>query len=117
LWVASPIQPFRVFTLSAVEAQAYGRPVIAYAHGGSLETVRAYGQHPQPTGVFFNQQTTEAVADAILDFERLEEQFRPQAIRSHALTFDTSVFIERMKAFVDSTLLTCRSRCTKEHSW
>jgi glycosyltransferase involved in cell wall biosynthesis len=100
------------FGMVAVEAQAYGRPVLAYAHGGSLETVRGYGYHPQPTGVFFNQQTTEAVADAILDFERLEDQFRPQAIRSHALTFDTSVFIERMKAFVDSKLLTCRSRST-----
>jgi glycosyltransferase involved in cell wall biosynthesis len=98
------------FGMVSVEAQAYGRPVIAYAHGGSLETVRGYGQHPEPTGVFFTQQTSGAVADAILDFECVEEQFHSAAIRAHSLGFDTSVFIERMKAFVDSTLLTCRNK-------
>lgn len=93
------------FGMVSVEVQSYGRPVIAFGQGGSLETVRGYGQHPQPTGVFFNEQTASAVANAILEFECLEERFNPTAIRSHALTFDTSVFSERMKAFVDDKLL------------
>jgi glycosyltransferase involved in cell wall biosynthesis len=103
------------FGMVSVEAQAYGRPVIAYAHGGSLETVRGYGQNAEPTGVFFTQQTIGAVTDAILDFERLEDKFDPAAIRSHALNFDTSIFIDRMRAFVESTLLTCcsNSRTTR----
>lgn len=68
----------------------------------------AYGQHPRPTGVFFSQQRITDVADAILQFERLEEQFDPVTIRSHALNFDTSVFIERMRAFVESELLSAK---------
>jgi glycosyltransferase involved in cell wall biosynthesis len=101
------------FGMVSVEAQAYGRPVIAYAHGGSLETVRGYGHHPEPTGVFFAQQTIDAVADGIMHFERLEGLFHPATIRSHALTFDTAVFVERMKAFVDRTLL---SRSSTVHT-
>jgi glycosyltransferase involved in cell wall biosynthesis len=101
------------FGMVSVEAQAYGRPVIAYAHGGSLETVRGYNYRPDPTGVFFTQQTISAVAEGILDFERLEGQFHPASIRSHALSFDTSVFIERMKAFVDGALL---NRSTTFHN-
>jgi glycosyltransferase involved in cell wall biosynthesis len=96
------------FGIVSVEAQSYGRPVIAYGHGGSLETVRAYGQGAQPTGVFFTQQTIGAMTDAILQFERVEEKFDPAAIRSHALKFDTSIFVERMKAFVDCALLNAK---------
>jgi glycosyltransferase involved in cell wall biosynthesis len=102
------------FGMVSVEAQAYGRPVIAYGHGGSLETVRAYGLHQQPTGVFFKQQTVEAVRKAILDFETREAQFCPDAIRSHALSFDTSVFTQRMKAFVDCALSARRGGAVAE---
>jgi glycosyltransferase involved in cell wall biosynthesis len=101
------------FGMVSVEAQAYGRPVIAYAHGGSLETIRGCGDRLEPTGVFFAQQTTDAVARGILDFEHLEEQFHPATIRAHALSFDTAVFVERMKAFVDRTLL---GRSTRFHN-
>jgi glycosyltransferase involved in cell wall biosynthesis len=102
------------FGMVSVEAQAYGRPVIAYAHGGSLETVRGYGQHAYPTGIFFHEQTSNAIGRAILDFESVEEQFRPEAIRAYALTFDTSVFVDRMKTFIDSSLQTCCRTFTKD---
>jgi glycosyltransferase involved in cell wall biosynthesis len=101
------------FGIVSVEAQAHGRPVIAYAHGGSLETVRGYSHHPEPTGLFFTEQTSVSVAAGILEFERLETEFDPTVIRSHALSFDTSVFIERMKTFVNHAL---RSRSTTFHN-
>jgi glycosyltransferase involved in cell wall biosynthesis len=83
-----------------LEAQAHGRPVIAYRRGGSLETVRGYGEYCIPTGVFFEKQTVDDVVAAILTYERVEEDFVPQQIRAHAVTFDTAVFVEKMHAFV-----------------
>jgi glycosyltransferase involved in cell wall biosynthesis len=45
------------FGMVPLEAQACGRPVIAYGAGGSLETVRAEGT--APTGIYFREQTVE----------------------------------------------------------
>jgi glycosyltransferase involved in cell wall biosynthesis len=83
-----------------LEAQAHGRPVIAYRRGGSLETVRGYGEYGIPTGVFFEKQTVDDVVAALLTYERVEEDFVPRQIRAHAVTFDTVVFVEKMHAFV-----------------
>ena len=58
------------FGLTAVEAQAAGRPVIAYAQGGALETVI-----PGLTGAFFDEPSVEALAGAIA-------AFRPERLRS-----------------------------------
>jgi glycosyltransferase involved in cell wall biosynthesis len=91
------------FGMVPIEAQAYGRPVIAYRYGGSLETVRGYG-HPAPTGLFFSSQTADHAAAAILDFEQRQEAFDPVRIRAHALTFDVSRFEVRIKTFVESAL-------------
>ena len=57
------------FGIAPVEAQACGTPVIAFAGGGALETVRGLDQ-PRPTGLFFEAQTAEAIAAAVLRFER-----------------------------------------------
>jgi lipopolysaccharide/colanic/teichoic acid biosynthesis glycosyltransferase/glycosyltransferase involved in cell wall biosynthesis len=77
------------FGLAAVEAQACGRPVIAYAKGGALETVvNLDGAPAAPTGVLFHEPTAEALARAVLQFERAEHAFDPGAIRNHALKFD-----------------------------
>jgi glycosyltransferase involved in cell wall biosynthesis len=102
------------FGLVPLEAQSYGRPVIAYGKGGSLETV--IGRFPplgapNPerdvaglTGVFFEHQSAESLARAILAFEANEEGFSPQTAQKHARQFDTSVFVERLGSFVDSVL-------------
>ncbi len=82
------------FGITAVEANAAGRPVIAYAAGGALETVV-----PRQTGVFFEEQEWESLADAIIRFR--PEDFSPTAIRQHALTFDTARFRERFAAAVE----------------
>jgi glycosyltransferase involved in cell wall biosynthesis len=94
------------FGIAPVEAQSFGRPVIAYGHGGSLETVRVNSDDAHSdTGVFFPEQQVNSVIDAILHFESIEHTFTPADIQHHARRFDTSVFLQRMQDFVhDSTL-------------
>lgn len=84
------------FGMVPLEAQACGRPVIAFGAGGSLETVRGSG--PQPTGLHFEQQTAASLAQAILDFEGVEHSFRPATNHAWAETFRTEVFLDRMRA-------------------
>ena len=64
------------FGIVPLEAQACGCPVIAFGRGGATETVRPLGG-PDPTGVFFEEQTTDAVVEAIERFERTADAIRP----------------------------------------
>ena len=102
------------FGIVPVEAQSYGRPVIAYGAGGALETVR--GNFPglapveNPTGIFFYEQSTEAMCDAIRQFEEREKEFSPAFIREHSLQFDRGVFKQQMAQFVQSALREFQSR-------
>lgn len=73
------------FGITPLEAQAAGRPVIAFAGGGALETI-IEGQ----TGAFFREATPESLAQAVSDFD--DGDYDPVAIRQHALRFDRSVF-------------------------
>ena len=82
------------FGIAPVEAQAAGRPVIAYGRGGALETVV-----DGVTGVFFEEQTPESLAAAIERFELLE--LDPGDCRAQAERFDSSEFDRRFKAAVD----------------
>jgi glycosyltransferase involved in cell wall biosynthesis len=89
------------FGIVSVEAQSYGRPVIAYGRGGSLETVRVDDPLGRPdTGMFFAEQTPESVAEAILRFEFKEHLFSSQAIHEHAQGFDESVFQRKIGEFI-----------------
>jgi len=91
------------FGIAPVEAQAFGRPVIAYGRGGSLETVRVGdSMGSSDTGVFFAAQTVESVVDAILRFESKESCFNSDEIQQHARQFDTAIFVSRMRRFVDA---------------
>jgi glycosyltransferase involved in cell wall biosynthesis len=87
-----------------LEAQACGRPVIAFGAGGSLETVRGSGL--QRTGVYFAQQTVESIMEGIRDFETAErgDEFIPEQIQGWASEFATPIFIENMRNFLLSTL-------------
>lgn len=82
------------FGIVPVEAQACGRPVIAFGRGGATETV-VPPDDPDgraPTGLFFDPQTPEALADAVRRFEAMEQRFRPEAIRRHAEGFSRPRF-------------------------
>ena len=75
--------------------------MIAYGHGGSLETVRvADPQGKSDTGVLFSTQTVESAMEGIQAFEAREREFTPTDIRDHACTFDTSVFTRKMRDLV-----------------
>ncbi|WP_443741461.1 glycosyltransferase [Treponema berlinense] len=89
------------FGIIPVEVQACGRPVIAFAKGGSLETVI-----DKKTGVFFKEQKTESVMQAIKEFETLEKQkcFNPTEISSHAKSFSTERFCAQIKDEIEQTL-------------
>lgn len=82
------------FGITIIEAMASGRPVIAYNKGGALETV-IEGR----TGKFFEEQTWEALADAVIRFE--PNEYNPQEIRQHAQRFDESVFREKIRDFIN----------------
>jgi glycosyltransferase involved in cell wall biosynthesis len=92
------------FGIVPVEAQAFGRPVVCLGRGGSRETILDFTQHTQPTGLFFKDQTAASVSDAILQFESAEHSFDPQFIQDHARQFDTAVFEERMRQFVNESV-------------
>jgi glycosyltransferase involved in cell wall biosynthesis len=89
------------FGIVPLEAQACGCPVIAFGRGGVTETVRPLGQASSPTGVFFDEQTTEAVVDAIEWFEREADRFDPWAARRQAVGFRRERFESELFAYLD----------------
>ncbi len=81
------------FGMTPLEAQACGRPVIAYGRGGALETVIE-----NETGVFFREQTTESLKAAIDIFGK--SRFSKDVCRNHALMFSSEIFRRRMYEFI-----------------
>jgi glycosyltransferase involved in cell wall biosynthesis len=84
------------FGIGPVEAQAAGAPVIAYGRGGALESV-VEGE----TGLFFYEQSAEAVAEAVLEFERRRGQFSLERIRANAERFRKERFQREFTALVE----------------
>ena len=99
------------FGLVAVEAQAAGRPVIAFGEGGARDTVRPLFDDPDrkngfthdlpdktasrtadPTGIFFHEPTTESLAVAVEQFEKAESCFDASRIRRWAERFSPARF-------------------------
>jgi glycosyltransferase involved in cell wall biosynthesis len=80
------------FGIAVVEAQACGTPVICYGRGGATETVVA-----DRTGIFFREQSAEAIRDAVVSFEG-RGPFDPRQIRANAERFSREIF---RKAFGD----------------
>jgi glycosyltransferase involved in cell wall biosynthesis len=80
------------FGIVAVEAQACGRPVLAFGRGGATDTVVPLGGGAAPTGVFFDAQTPDALAAAVQRFEAAAGAFDARAIRRHAEGFGSERF-------------------------
>lgn len=91
------------FGIAPVEAQACGTPVIAYGRGGALETVRGRDE-PGRSGVFFAEQTAEAIVDAVERFEAIGDAITPAACRASAERFGAERFRTEIGAFIADTL-------------
>ncbi len=85
------------FGITPLEAQASGRPVIAYRKGGALETVKEF-----ETGVFFDEPTSKSLLQAISKFQEL--QFDTQTIRAHANNFSREKFKQEISQFIQSRI-------------
>ncbi len=91
------------FGITAVEAQAAGRPVIAYGAGGALESVI-----PWETGVFFGEQKPEVLYEAIQAFER--RSWDPCRAHANAARFDKHRFQQEILMEVEAAVAAKRAR-------
>jgi len=97
------------FGIAPLEAQACGTPVIAFGKGGALETIRGL-DHAEPTGIFFDEQSADAVVDAIKRFESMQYSIKPLACRENAQRFSPERFRYEFKEFVDRQWETFKER-------
>ena len=82
------------FGITPLEAQACGKPVIAYGKGGALETVR-----DGETGLFFTEQDPGALAEAVRKAALMT--FDAHLLRAHAMRFDRTLFKERLRGYIE----------------
>jgi glycosyltransferase involved in cell wall biosynthesis len=83
------------FGIVPLEAMASGTPVLAYGRGGALDTVI-----PGTSGLLFDDQSTEAIRDAVQRFEVQSAGFSPAILARHARGFAPDVFRQRFSAIV-----------------
>ncbi|EMN5859953.1 glycosyltransferase family 4 protein [Pluralibacter gergoviae] len=87
------------FGITPVEAQACGTPVIAYARGGALETIRPLGVE-NPTGLFFERQSVDSIIKAVDLFEENKHKFDPHNCRKQASSFSVNRFRSEFEYYV-----------------
>lgn len=87
------------FGIAPVEAQACGTPVIAFGDGGVTESVI-----DGKTGVFFGEQTSASLLEALQRFERRAGRFSTPEIRANAQRFGTERFKQQLRACIDKQL-------------
>ncbi len=85
------------YGLVPLEANASGRPALAYGAGGALETIR-----PGITGAYFAEPTAESLAAALATFD--SRAYDPRALRAHAESFGPEPFKRRFAALVDGVV-------------
>ena len=83
------------YGIVSLEAQSAGKPVIALASGGALDTVI-----PNKTGILIKNQTVDSLIAAVKQFSL--HKWDHQFIQSHAQNFDVSVFKDKLKKLVEA---------------
>ena len=84
------------FGIAIVEAQAAGCPVISYAKGGALETVT------EQTGIFFEEQSSHSLVDAIQRYEGMYINFHIPDLVQNSQRFEKELFIQKFREFVNA---------------
>lgn len=87
------------FGLTSLEAQALGKPVVAFAQGGVLETVI-----PGKTGILFDKQTEDGLKEALSKLELIE--INPKDCLANARNFSKEKFTRNFQATIASLLYT-----------
>jgi len=118
------------FGITPLEANASGRPVIAYAAGGALETVIPANGYPdwvnnkvdleqkelKPTGVFYFEKSVDSLVSILKSFD--PTRFVPDELRAHAMRFDNKVFRRYIREFVTQCHEKHQEKFSKvEHHW
>jgi glycosyltransferase involved in cell wall biosynthesis len=99
------------FGIVPLEAQASGRPVIAYGKGGATETVIGMddsdartGSTVDPTGIFFTESTPSSLVEAVERYVKFKAVFEPEKLRRQASRFSRGSFKLRVKEFIEEKL-------------
>ena len=88
------------FGITPLEAAAAGRPTIALGRGGALETMVGLDATEAPTAVFFEEQSVDALVEAMRRFEAAADRFDAKALRARAEAFDRPVFKQRLGDYI-----------------
>jgi glycosyltransferase involved in cell wall biosynthesis len=97
------------FGIVPLEAQASGRPVIAYGKGGATETVIGIddpdtGTGLDPTGIFFTESMPSSLLKAVERYVKIKHAFEPETLRRQAARFSRARFKAQIKEFIDETV-------------
>lgn len=92
------------FGIAMVEAQACGTPLIVFGRGGACDIVRDMGDTGGPTGVFFDEQSADAIITAVERFDSIQDCITPQFCHANAQRFSQDAFRQSMSRVVEQAL-------------